>query len=270
MLGWKPAKWKDYEPAINDMRAWMKGEPVDVEGAPGPVQLTWADREVPMVLGVFGPRGCELAGRLGDIATTECAELGAVEWFNSDVQKAAKAAGRDPVTFEVSICCYVSNDMAKARDMCRWEPEIITNLLWQLMRTYGIDALPESLTRGFEWLAEERGLVGRARLDAPRQARREAQADHHGRDRRALLRPRQPAELHRQAARAREARRQPLLRLPGPGSSRRKRSRSRSGCGARRSSLTFSNTGEERALLPREPPHRHGTGRSRLPRCETG
>ena len=160
MLGWKPAKWKDYEPAINDMRAWMKGEPVDVEGAPGPVQLTWADREVPMVLGVFGPRGCELAGRLGDIATTECAELGAVEWFNSDVQKAAKAAGRDPVTFEVSICCYVSNDMAKARDMCRWEPEIITNLLWQLMRTYGIDALPESLTRGFEWLAEKEDWWG--------------------------------------------------------------------------------------------------------------
>ncbi|MGI9659064.1 MAG: LLM class flavin-dependent oxidoreductase, partial [Gaiellaceae bacterium] len=35
MLGWKPAKWKDYEPAIENMRAWMRGEPVQLEGAPG-------------------------------------------------------------------------------------------------------------------------------------------------------------------------------------------------------------------------------------------
>jgi alkanesulfonate monooxygenase SsuD/methylene tetrahydromethanopterin reductase-like flavin-dependent oxidoreductase (luciferase family) len=160
MLGWKPAKWKDYEPAIRDMRAWMKGEAVEVEGAPGPVQLTWAEQDIPMVLGVFGPRGCKGAGELADIATTECAELGGVEWFNEMVQDSAKEAGRGPVTFEVSICCYVSDDIAKARDMCRWEPEIITNLLWQLMRTYGIDALPESLTRDFEWLAEKEDWWG--------------------------------------------------------------------------------------------------------------
>ena len=53
-----------------------------------------------MVLGVYGPRGAKVD---------------------------AKAAGRGPVTFEVSIGSYVSDDMAKARDMCRWEPEIITD-----------------------------------------------------------------------------------------------------------------------------------------------
>jgi alkanesulfonate monooxygenase SsuD/methylene tetrahydromethanopterin reductase-like flavin-dependent oxidoreductase (luciferase family) len=86
--------------------------------------------------------------------------LGAVEWFNKDVQAAAKEAGRDPVPFEVSIGAYVSDDMEKARDRCRWEPEILTNLIWQLMRTYGIDALPESMTRGFEWLAEKEDWWG--------------------------------------------------------------------------------------------------------------
>ena len=160
MLGWRPAKWKDYKRSITDMRDWMRGDPVEVEGAPGPVQLTWADRDIPMVLGVWGPRGARVAGELADIATTECAELGAVEWFNNDVQAAAKAAGRGPVTFEVSIGSYVSNDMAKARDMCRWEPEIITNVLWHLMQTYGIENLPESLTRGFEWLAEKEDWWG--------------------------------------------------------------------------------------------------------------
>ena len=119
----------------------MKGEPVQLEGAPGPVQITWAKREVPIVLSLFGPRGAKLAGKVSDIATTECADIGSVDWFNKDVQAAAKEAGRDPVPFEVSICAYVSNDMAKARDRCRWEPEILTNLIWQLMRTYGIENL---------------------------------------------------------------------------------------------------------------------------------
>ena len=160
MLGWRPAKWKDYVPAIENMRAWMKGEPVQVEGAPAAVQLTWAEQDIPIILGCFGPRGAKVAGEMGDIATTECAELGAVEWFNSDVQKAAKEAGRDPVPFEVSIGTYVSNDMAKARHMCRWEPEIITNLLWQLMRTYGIEALPGVDDERLRVARREGGLVG--------------------------------------------------------------------------------------------------------------
>lgn len=99
MLGRKPARWKDYEPTIHDMRAWMKGERVHVEGAPAPVQLSWAQQDIPMVLGVFGPRGAKLAGEFADVATAECAELGAVEWFNEDVQAAAKAAGRGEVAF---------------------------------------------------------------------------------------------------------------------------------------------------------------------------
>ncbi|MCY4085690.1 MAG: LLM class flavin-dependent oxidoreductase [Actinomycetia bacterium] len=160
MLGWRPAKWKLYDQSIKDMRAWMRGEPVDVKGAPAPVQLTWSERDIPINLGVFGPRGAKTAGQLGDIATTECAELGAVEWFHGHTQQAAKEAGREPIAFEVSIATYVSNDMAKAREMCRWEPEILTNLIWQLMRTYGIEALPESLTRGFEWLAEKEDWWG--------------------------------------------------------------------------------------------------------------
>jgi len=73
MLGWRPAKWKEYEQSIHDMRSWMRGDPVEVEGAPGPVALSWADREVPIVMSLFGPRGAKLAGRLADRATTECA-----------------------------------------------------------------------------------------------------------------------------------------------------------------------------------------------------
>ncbi len=160
MLGWHPASWKDYEQSIHDIRNWMRGNPVDLEDAPGPVTLSWADREVPIAISLFGPRGARLAGRLGDIATTECAELGAVEWMNENVQASAKKAGRDPIDFEVSIGAYVSDDMAKARDRCRWEPEILTNLVWHLLVTYGPEKLPPTLIKGFEWLLEREDWWG--------------------------------------------------------------------------------------------------------------
>jgi alkanesulfonate monooxygenase SsuD/methylene tetrahydromethanopterin reductase-like flavin-dependent oxidoreductase (luciferase family) len=70
------------------------------------------------------------------------------------VQEEATKAGRSNVPFEVSIATHVSDDLAKAREMCRWEPEILTNLVWHLMRTYSIEELPPSMVEGFEWLAE--------------------------------------------------------------------------------------------------------------------
>jgi alkanesulfonate monooxygenase SsuD/methylene tetrahydromethanopterin reductase-like flavin-dependent oxidoreductase (luciferase family) len=157
MLGWKPAKWKDYERAIDDMRSWMRGDEVTVEGAPAPLALPWAKGmpEIPIDLGLFGPRGAKVAGRMGDIATTECTDLGTVEWFYGMTQEAAQEAGRGTIEFECSIATHVSDDIAKAREMCRWEPEILTNLIWGLMQSRPIEELPPSLVKGFEWLAEE-------------------------------------------------------------------------------------------------------------------
>jgi alkanesulfonate monooxygenase SsuD/methylene tetrahydromethanopterin reductase-like flavin-dependent oxidoreductase (luciferase family) len=160
-LGWSPAKFAVYEQSIRDIRTWMSGGPVEVEGAPAPVAMPWAKGTgtVPIALGVFGPRGCRTAGQLSDIATTECAELGTVKWFYDMCQEEARKAGREGVPFEASIATHVSDDIGKARDMCRWEPEILTNLLWNLIRTYGLDALPSSTTKDFEWLAGIEHLV---------------------------------------------------------------------------------------------------------------
>lgn len=164
-LGWKPARWKDYEKATVDMRKWMRGEPVDVPGAPTPLQLKFAEGEVPISLGVWGPRGAKTAGRLADCATTECAEPGGVRWFADETQKAAKEAGGRKVDFEVSIATYVSDDIKKARDICRWEPEALMNLLWHLMQTYPVETIPKSLTKGFEHLAKEKDFWSKYNWD---------------------------------------------------------------------------------------------------------
>ena len=155
-LGWRPAPWKQYRQSIQDMRSWMRGEAVEVAGAPTPLQLKFTEGEVPISLGLFGPRGAKVAGELGDCATTECAEIGSVKWFNESSQQAAKDAGRPRVDFEVSIGTYVSDDIAKARDMVRWEPEALLNLIWHLMQTYPIEELPASLTKGLEYLGKRK------------------------------------------------------------------------------------------------------------------
>ena len=155
-LGWRPAPWKQYRQSIEDMRRWMRGEAVDVPGAPTPLQLKFTEGEVPISLGLFGPRGAKVAGELADCATTECADIGSVKWFNELSQKAAKDAGRERVDFEVSVATFVSDDIRKAREICRWEPEALMNLIWQMMRTYPIEELPASMTKGFEDIAREK------------------------------------------------------------------------------------------------------------------
>ena len=155
-LGWHPAPWKKYRQVVQEMRRWLRGEAVEVEGAPTPLQLKFTEGEVPISLGLFGPRGAKVAGELADCATTECAEIGAVKWFAEDTQKAAKAAGRGHVDFECSIATYVSDDLARAREQCRYEPEMLLNLIWHLLQTYPLEQVPASLTKGLEHLAKEK------------------------------------------------------------------------------------------------------------------
>lgn len=155
-LGWKPASWKQYRRAVPDIRRWMRGEAVDVEGSPVPLRLEFTEGEIPISLGVWGPRGAQVAGELADCATTECAEVGAVAWFADKTQKAAQAAGRGPLDFEVSSATFVSDDIHKAREICRWEPDILTSLLWGLVQTCPPEELPASLMKGFETLIENK------------------------------------------------------------------------------------------------------------------
>jgi alkanesulfonate monooxygenase SsuD/methylene tetrahydromethanopterin reductase-like flavin-dependent oxidoreductase (luciferase family) len=157
MLGLHPAKWRDLEQSLKDIRSWMRGEPVDVEGAPAPLSMPWAqgEPEIPIDVTLFGPRGARTAGQLGDIASAACPIPEAARWFHDMTQAEAAKAGRGRIPFEVSISAHVSDDPAKAREKVRMEPAEMSNLLWHLMRTYPIDTLPPELVKGFEWLADE-------------------------------------------------------------------------------------------------------------------
>ena len=88
------------------------------------------------------------------LGAAECADPGTVSWLYKLSQTEAKKAGRAGIPFEVSIATFISDDLVKARAMCRYEPELLTNLIWHLMKTYPLEQLPPSLIKGFEWLAD--------------------------------------------------------------------------------------------------------------------
>ena len=69
-LGQKPLRWADMPHHVDTLRALLRGETVEVEGR-ATKMLHWAGQapgrpiEVPIVLGVNGPRGLEVAKDLG-------------------------------------------------------------------------------------------------------------------------------------------------------------------------------------------------------------
>lgn len=69
-MGQKPLSWNDFPAMVDDVRALLRGETVDIEGRPARM-LHWPgqapDRpiEVPWVMGVNGPRGLRAAADAG-------------------------------------------------------------------------------------------------------------------------------------------------------------------------------------------------------------
>lgn len=69
-MGQKPLRWQDMGRYVGDIRALLAGETVEIEGAPARM-LHWPGQapnrpiDVPIVLGVNGPKGLEAAAAMG-------------------------------------------------------------------------------------------------------------------------------------------------------------------------------------------------------------
>jgi 5,10-methylenetetrahydromethanopterin reductase len=69
-MGQKPLRWQDMPRYVGDIRALLAGETVEIDGAPARM-LHWPDQapkrpiEVPIVLGVNGPKGLASAESMG-------------------------------------------------------------------------------------------------------------------------------------------------------------------------------------------------------------
>jgi probable F420-dependent oxidoreductase len=114
------------------------------------VRIPWVapgGPELPVWMAGYGPKALDLVGRCADGFILQLADPYLVEWTVKTVRAAAQAAGRPEPTICVAAPAYVGEDLAHARDQCRWFGGMVGNHVADLVTRYGeSDAVPAELT----------------------------------------------------------------------------------------------------------------------------
>ncbi|MET7530636.1 TIGR03842 family LLM class F420-dependent oxidoreductase [Streptomyces goshikiensis] len=135
--------------AIDVIRDLAEGREAEVDGKP--LRIPWIrDGKLPVWMAAYGPKALALAGRKADGFILQLADPYLTEWMIKSVRQAAVDAGRDPdaITICVAAPAYVSEDVAHARDQCRWFGGMVGNHVADLVSRYGEHSgmVPEELT----------------------------------------------------------------------------------------------------------------------------
>jgi probable F420-dependent oxidoreductase len=105
-------------------------------------------------MGAYGPKALELTGRQADGFILQLADEFLTEWMIKAVRRAASEAGRNPdaLTICVAAPAYVTDgsaeQLAHAREQCRWFGGMVGNHVADLVSRYGehSDMVPDELT----------------------------------------------------------------------------------------------------------------------------
>ncbi|MFC7220411.1 TIGR03842 family LLM class F420-dependent oxidoreductase [Streptomyces polyrhachis] len=149
VAGRRPNTLARLSEAMRAIRDLAEGRETEVDGAT--LQLPWVENgRLPVWMGAYGPKALELAGREADGFILQLADPYLTEFMVRSVREAAAAAGRDPD--DVAICvaapAYVGDDLAHAREQCRWFGGMVGNHVADLVSRYGERSalVPEALT----------------------------------------------------------------------------------------------------------------------------
>ncbi|MGA5279411.1 TIGR03842 family LLM class F420-dependent oxidoreductase [Streptomyces griseoincarnatus] len=135
--------------AIEVIRDLAEGREAEVDGQR--MRLPWVrDGRLPVWMAAYGPKALALTGREADGFILQLADPFLTEWMVKAVRNAAAEAGRDPdsVTICVAAPAYVGDDLAHAREQCRWFGGMVGNHVADLVSRYGEHSgvVPEALT----------------------------------------------------------------------------------------------------------------------------
>ncbi len=152
VTGGKPATVKDMRAAAEVIRALANGRPASVGDAQ--LRLPWArSSSLEVWIAAYGPLALRAAGEIGDGYILQLADEDIARWMIGYVREAAAAAGRDPaaIRFCVAAPAYVTDgsaeQLAHARDQCRWFGGMVGNHVADIVSRYGADApVPQALT----------------------------------------------------------------------------------------------------------------------------
>ncbi|MCX4570137.1 TIGR03842 family LLM class F420-dependent oxidoreductase [Streptomyces albogriseolus] len=135
--------------AIDAIRDLAEGREAEVDGQR--IRLPWVrDGELPVWMAAYGPKALALTGQRADGFILQLADPFLTEWMVKAVRNAAAEAGRDPdaITVCVAAPAYVGDDLAHAREQCRWFGGMVGNHVADLVSRYGEHSgmVPEALT----------------------------------------------------------------------------------------------------------------------------
>ncbi|MFF0687185.1 TIGR03842 family LLM class F420-dependent oxidoreductase [Streptomyces albogriseolus] len=149
VAGRKPNTLARLGEAIDAIRDLAEGREAEVDGQR--IRLPWVrDGELPVWMAAYGPKALALTGQKADGFILQLADPFLTEWMVKAVRNAAAEAGRDPdaITVCVAAPAYVGDDLAHAREQCRWFGGMVGNHVADLVSRYGEHSgmVPEALT----------------------------------------------------------------------------------------------------------------------------
>ncbi|MET7362457.1 TIGR03842 family LLM class F420-dependent oxidoreductase [Streptomyces sp. NPDC005562] len=149
VAGRKPNTLARLGEAIGVIRDLAEGREADVGGQT--LRLPWVrDGKLPVWMAAYGPKALALAGRRADGFILQLADPYLTQWMVKAVRDAAADAGRDPADVKICVAApaYVGDDLAHAREQCRWFGGMVGNHVADLVARYGEHSamVPEALT----------------------------------------------------------------------------------------------------------------------------
>jgi probable F420-dependent oxidoreductase len=131
-----------------------EGREAEVDGTVMRIPWISGDPKLPIWMGAYGPKALELTGRQADGFILQLADPFLTEWMVKAVRTAAEQAGRDPESITVCVAApaYVTDgseeQLAHAREQCRWFGGMVGNHVADLVARYGEHSglVPDALT----------------------------------------------------------------------------------------------------------------------------
>jgi probable F420-dependent oxidoreductase len=153
VIAGKPVRLAFLRESIEIIRGLANGQTVDYKGTE--LSFAWnPESRLDIWVAAYGPKALALAGEVGDGFILQLADPQITEWSIAAVRHAAEAAGKDPddVTICVAAPAYVTDgsdeQLAYAREQCRWFGGMVGNHVADIVARYGADgaAVPTALT----------------------------------------------------------------------------------------------------------------------------
>jgi probable F420-dependent oxidoreductase len=144
----KPTTLATLRDSIHVIRELANGREVEYRGSH--LRFPWGvDSRLDVWVAAYGPKALQLTGEVADGFILQLADPDITAWTIKAVREAAEGAGRDPATVKICVAApaYVGDDIAYARDQCRWFGGMVGNHVADIVARYGVDSgVPKALT----------------------------------------------------------------------------------------------------------------------------